>query len=204
MLGDDARDLDPASLALLRALLPPGGVALRPCDLLTSETPRLFALALDGGALVALFNWQDEPATFGATTADLGLPPGRYHVFEFWEQLYLGALDGIPAEPIAPHDCRLYRLTPDDGAPHAIGTRGTIALRSVLHSDHWHPATATLTLMLAADATSPDTIVVAAPGVWREAAIEVSGALALERSGATFRLDVDPLASRQITLRFVR
>jgi hypothetical protein len=153
---------------------------------------------------VALFNWQDAALTFGATAAELGLPAGRYHVFEFWEQLYLGVLDGVLPERIAAHDCRLYRLTPDDDTPRTVGAGTTIALRSVLVSEHWDAAEATLTLTLAADATAPDTIIVAVPGALREAAMEVSGAVALERTGAVLRLAVDPRAARQIALRFVR
>jgi hypothetical protein len=34
--------------------------------------------------------------------------------------------------------------------------------------------------------------------------MEVSGAVALERTGAVLRLAVDPRAARQIALRFVR
>jgi alpha-galactosidase len=204
VLGDDLRELEAGDIALLRALLPPLGVALRPRDLLTHETPRLFAAAEDDGALVALFNWQDAALTFGATAAELGLPAGRYHVFEFWEQLYLGVLDGVLPERIAAHDCRLYRLTPDGDTPRTVGAGTTIALRSVLVSEHWDAAEATLTLTLAADATAPDTIIVAVPGALREAAMEVSGAVALERAGAVLRLAVDPRAARQIALRFVR
>jgi hypothetical protein len=202
-LGDDVRDLAPERLALARALLPPAGVALRPRDLTERETPHLFAARReDGVATVALFNWSEVPETFGTSAAEIGVPSGSYHVFEFWERLYLGVRENVPAEPIAPHGCRLYRLTPDRGVPCVIGTGTVIASERIVAREGWDAAEQTLLIDLTADIARSEAIFVALPSELRDAGLRVTGATGLERAGALIRLDADRAASSRISVRF--
>src|SRR5579875_93260 len=204
-LGDDVRDLSPARLAIALALLPPAGEALRPLDLLDRETPRLFARPThDGGALVALFNWSDDAIDLDVPWSLLGLPPGRYHAFEFWERLYLGApADGLPPERIEPHSCRLYRLRPDRGVPAIVGAGGHASMGlATVAREGWDAGAHRLEIVLERAWTRHESLYIAVPPTLREATLYVAGAVGLEREGALLRLDCDPAQARTIGVEF--
>lgn len=204
-LGDDVRDLSPARLAIAMALLPPSGEALRPLDLLDRETPRLFARPTpDGGAIVAVFNWSDEAIDIDAPCTLLSLPPGRYHIFEFWERLYLGTpADGLPPERIEPHSCRLYRLRPDRGVPAIVGTGGHVSMGlAAVARESWDAEAQALTIALDRAWTRPERLYLAVPPALREATLYVAGATGLEREGALLRLDCAPAQARTIRVEF--
>ena len=50
------------------------------------------------------------------------LPPGRWHVFEFWKREYIGLRDGSLRLPVPPRGCLLLRITPHLGRPQIIGS----------------------------------------------------------------------------------
>jgi alpha-galactosidase len=111
MLSD--KRLDYVSL-----LLPVYGRSATPLDLFqTPDMPQLFELDCGTHRLLAAFNWSDESAHVEAP-----LPPGRWHIFEFWEREYLGVCEDSLTLPCPPHGCRLLRLTPDLGRPQVVGS----------------------------------------------------------------------------------
>jgi hypothetical protein len=67
--------------------------------------------------MLAVFNWSDEPAT-----VEVPLPAEATHVFDAWEQDYLGALSGRLSLDLPPHACRLFALRTARDSPQFIGS----------------------------------------------------------------------------------
>jgi alpha-galactosidase len=95
--GDDLTTLPPARMAMLRALLPPTGVAA------VFEDERLIvgSVSLADRRMVCLFNWTDRPsqAGFRLTTAS--------HVTDVWSGAALGRREGLVSLELAAHGARL-------------------------------------------------------------------------------------------------
>jgi alpha-galactosidase len=95
--GDDLTTLPPARMAMLRALLPPTGVAA------VFEDERLIvgSVSLADRRMVCLFNWTDRPsqAGFRLTTAS--------HVTDVWSGAALGRREGRVSIELAAHGARL-------------------------------------------------------------------------------------------------
>jgi alpha-galactosidase len=116
--SDNLPKLSPARQELISLLLPVYGRSAVPLDLFqTPDLPHLFELDCGTHRLLAVFNWADESDEIEAP-----LPPGHWHVFEFWEREYIGLREGSLELPVPPHGCRLLRLTPDLGRPQVIGS----------------------------------------------------------------------------------
>jgi alpha-galactosidase len=116
--SDNLPKLSPARRELISLLLPVYGRSAVPLDLFqTPDLPHFFELDCGTHRLLAAFNWADESAEIEAP-----LPPGGWHVFEFWEREYIGVGEGEVSLPVPPHGCRLLRLTPDLGRPQVIGS----------------------------------------------------------------------------------
>src|SRR5207248_1359790 len=59
----------------------------------------------------------------------LPLPPGRWHVFELWEERYRGLLEGeAEFALVAPHSSRVVAMRPDLGRPQVVGTTAHIGI----------------------------------------------------------------------------
>jgi alpha-galactosidase len=116
--SDNLPKLSPARRELISLLLPVYGRSGVPLDLFqTPDLPHFFELDCGTHRLLAVFNWSDEGGGIEAP-----LPPGRWHVFEFWQREYIGLREGEVSLPVPPHGCRLLRLTPDLGRPQVIGS----------------------------------------------------------------------------------
>jgi len=84
---------------MLGQVLPSYGQTARPVDLMQSDCPRIFDLAIERPFgkwhVVGIYNWRDQPADISLDFAALGLDPvRRYHVFDFWSNTYHGLLQG--------------------------------------------------------------------------------------------------------------
>ncbi|HLZ70925.1 MAG TPA: alpha-galactosidase [Dehalococcoidia bacterium] len=209
MLSDDLAALSPERRALAESVLPPYGVAARPVDLLERELPRLFSFEQEaprqGRRVVALFNWEDEPQAIAIDFAQLGVPAGQgQHVFEFWERLYRGVLqNGVPAERIEPHACRLYLLTPDAGHPCVVGAAAHTSMGALaIAAERWEAQRRELRITLAPSWERKDSLFIGLGDDRRDAGFSVSGATGAERAGALLRIDVDPALSREIAIAF--
>ncbi|MBC7262538.1 MAG: alpha-galactosidase, partial [Chloroflexi bacterium] len=80
----------------LQRILPPYGRSAIPLDLFHNERPELLVLPVEASwsawTVVAFLNWDDHSRVTHLDLAQLGLPPGAYHVYNYWRQRYLGVV----------------------------------------------------------------------------------------------------------------
>jgi alpha-galactosidase len=120
--SDQVRDLPPSRLAMLRQTLPPTDEIARPFDLFEHELPEVLVLPVEKPWghwwLAARINWSGQGRVLSSTLADLGLPPGRYHVYDQWRAEYLGQVDSeLPPLPQRPHETSLLLFRPAADQP---------------------------------------------------------------------------------------
>ena len=127
-IGDDLRALPEEDLDYYRFALPT--VDAHPCDLRDYRmenkilTVRLsVAKPFTHFSTVGIFNFADEERTLTLSLReDLGLVGDAFHIYDIFEKEY----GGIEAEAItvtlAPHECRVLRLTPTSDRPTVIAT----------------------------------------------------------------------------------
>jgi alpha-galactosidase len=116
--SDKLPPLTPERRDIISLLLPAYGRSATPLDLFdTPNVPTLLRLALPTHTLLAVFNWDDASGE-----REVALPDGSWHVFELWEEEYLGVKSGSLRMPVPPHGCRLLRLTPNAGHPQIVGS----------------------------------------------------------------------------------
>ncbi len=116
--SDKLPPLPPERRDIISLLLPVYGRSATPLDLFeTPGVPESLQLELPTHTLLAVFNWDDASGS-----REVALPDGSWHVFELWEEEYLGVKSGSLTLPVPPHGCRLLRLTPDAGRPQVVGS----------------------------------------------------------------------------------
>ena len=102
---------------MLRQTLPPTGRAAYPLDLFEHDLPELLVLPVERPWgrwwLAGLINWSDQTRTTQVELGALGLPPGRYHVYDQWRAHYLGQTDGPLTLPNhRPHETQVLLFKP--------------------------------------------------------------------------------------------
>ena len=133
LLGGSTMDSDhlpvvsPGRLDMLRQALPPTGVSARPLDLFAAGIPRRLVLPVErewGRWWVAgLVNWEDHTVETTVRLADLGLPPGRYHVYHYWRRRYLGVVgDAVTVRRHQPHETAVLLFKPVSDRPGLLTT----------------------------------------------------------------------------------
>lgn len=127
MSSDRLPDLGPERVELLQRIYP--ATDIRPMDLFPTERyKRIWDLKVNHlGRLydvVGVFNFNSERADqVYLNWKELGLPDGkRVHVFDFWNQEYLGAWAEGVAVPTAPTSCRVLTLLPETDRIQLIST----------------------------------------------------------------------------------
>jgi hypothetical protein len=116
--SDRLPPLPPERRDIISLLLLVYGKSATPVDLFqTPEVPQRLRLDLPTHMLLAAFNWDDA-----SSEETVDLPEGARHVFDLWEEEYLGLREGLLTLPVPPHGCRLLRLTPDAGRPQVVGS----------------------------------------------------------------------------------
>lgn len=127
MSSDRLPDLGDDRVELLRRVYP--ATDIRPLDLFpTDQYKRIWDLKVNHLGrqydVVGVFNFEDEKADqVYLNWSELGLPAGKpVHVFDFWNQEYLGAWPEGMAVPTAPTSCRVLTLLPDSGNIQLIST----------------------------------------------------------------------------------
>lgn len=118
--SDNYAKISDERLKWLAKLIPPSGASAVPFDLMENEMPRILILndKKSGKILIGFINWEDKPASFRFNLKELEIPVGDYHLFEFWEETYLGIISSeytllrVPA-----HGCRLISLQPVEKFP---------------------------------------------------------------------------------------
>jgi hypothetical protein len=104
-------DLPADRRRMVGQVLPSYGQTARPVDMMRSDYPQIFDLAIERPFgkwhVVGVYNWKDQPADIELDFAALGLDPARrYHVFDFWRDTYYGALQGSHVfKELAAHSC---------------------------------------------------------------------------------------------------
>jgi alpha-galactosidase len=124
--SDDLTRLTPDRLDIISALIPPLPQAAVPVDLMLRDIPEIFELSITREfapvRLAGVFNFDDD-----AKDIQYALPAGRYHVFEFWSERYLGVLEGaVTMTLVEPHGCRLLAIRPAADLPALVGTNAHI------------------------------------------------------------------------------
>lgn len=127
MSSDRLMDLSPDRVELLRRVYPPADI--RPLDLFPSErNKRIWDLKINhlgrNYDVVGVFNFAaDKADAIRLDWKELGLPAGqRVHVFDFWNQEYLGEwADGMVVDT-APTSCRVLTLVPATGRIQLVST----------------------------------------------------------------------------------
>lgn len=127
MSSDRLMDLSEERVDLLRRVYP--AVDIRPLDLFPSEgDKRIWDLKINhlgrNYDVVGVFNFDtDKAAQTRLQWNELFLPEDKtVHVFDFWNQEYLGAWPAGMAVPVAPTSCRVLTLLPDNGRIQLIST----------------------------------------------------------------------------------
>ncbi|MEQ8767009.1 MAG: NPCBM/NEW2 domain-containing protein [Planctomycetota bacterium] len=127
MVAGDLRSMPDAQRQAFSAILPP--LAIRPLDLYRPEgRPNIFNLRLriddQTWDLLALFNWTERADLRSVDFASLGWdrPKAPRHVYEFWEQQYLGEVRESLIATVPPTGVRLYVISPLRNQPQVVGT----------------------------------------------------------------------------------
>ena len=143
MASDRLTDLSEPRVELLRRIYP--AVDIRPLDLFEGRTDRStwdLKVSHLGRSydVLGLFNLDEfTPEQRLIAWSDLGLPSDvPVHVFDFWNQEYLGAWEKAMNVPIDPASCRVLTLLPDNGEIQLISTsrhitQGWVSLRELSH-----------------------------------------------------------------------
>ncbi len=121
-LSDDMEQLSPERLDLVSALLPPIAESAAVSDLLREAMPSTMMLDIarpfESWLVVGRFNWAGRRRELS-----LALPPGHWHIFDFWERRYLGVHEnGVWLERVAPHGVRLLSLRQALDRPQVVGS----------------------------------------------------------------------------------
>lgn len=130
----------------LQRVLPPYGRNAIPLDLFHNERPQLLALPVEtpwgAWTIVALLNWDDHSRVTKLDLAQLGLPTGAYHVYNYWRQRYLGIVqDHIVIDPHQPHETVLLLLKPVSDGPQLLTStfhilQGAVEVKEMYLSSH--------------------------------------------------------------------
>jgi hypothetical protein len=153
MIGDDIDRMDEERLSLIKKTLPRPREVAFPVGLFrraAPELPRVFHRRIEKPwgrfDVVAVYNFGVDLMRENVAMADLGLDPAaKFHAFEFWNGEYLGSFAGTLPAAVPPHGVRVYRLTPDTGAPTVMGSDMHILMGEVELLDlRWDPAAMTL------------------------------------------------------------
>jgi len=121
LFSDGLAELPADRLQMFAQALPSYGVAAKPIGYMKSPgngIPHILNLPIEKHgekyAVVALFNWQDEPLDIPLTMTQLGLDAQtEYHVFEFWTDAYKGVFkESLNIAALPPHGCYLLAVKP--------------------------------------------------------------------------------------------
>lgn len=127
MSSDNLPDLPEDRVELLRRVFP--ATNIRPLDLFPSERNKhIWDLKINhlgrNYDVVGIFNFDaDQASQLLLKWKDLGLPDDKpVHVFDFWNQEYLGDWEQGMAVKVAPTSCRVLTLVPDNGRIQLLST----------------------------------------------------------------------------------
>ncbi|MGH2460800.1 MAG: alpha-galactosidase [Chloroflexota bacterium] len=181
-LDGDPSALTPDRMAILRACLPPTDAgSIVPINPFDPGGPSLFEcrVARDRGdyTLLLVLNPRDVPVARVIRLEALGLPPGRYHGFEFWSQRYLGVLTGrLTLDLIPAGGCAVVALRAVRDEPQVVGTSLHVSLGAMaLQGASYDRMTRRLHLAIGAAGERQGTLTIALPRRWTPGPIRGTG-----------------------------
>jgi hypothetical protein len=130
MLGDDIDRIDDERLSLIKKTLPRSRDVAFPVDLFESahpDYPKVFQRKVEKPwgrfDVVTVYNFEEEMLRIPIDLNKLGLKSDAgYFVWEFWNQEYVGRVEGTLQAVVPPGSVCVYRLTEDIGRPVLLGT----------------------------------------------------------------------------------
>ncbi len=188
LLGGVTMDSDhlvairPGRLKYLRQTLPPTGVSARPLDLFENEIPRLLLLPVErewGRWWVAgVVNWGDRTTETTVSLDELGLPPGRYHVYHYWRRRYLGITDAaVTIHRHQPHETAVLLFKPVAARPDLLTTTFHVCQGAVeVQRCTWRAAKKSLRVELHKAGRQFGELLFVTSGGWRAVQARVEGA----------------------------
>ena len=141
MTSDRLPDLFDDRIELLKKVYP--AVDIRPVDLFpTNKRKTVWDLKINHlnrqYDVVGLFNFEEkELKQHVLKFSDIGLnEKGPYHIFDFWNNEYLGAWEKSVAFEVPPTSCRVITIMPDNGEIQIVSTnrhitQGWIDLKTI-------------------------------------------------------------------------
>ena len=139
--SDNLLSLRRGRLKYLRRILPPCPESARTVELFQRESPSIMVMEIErpwGKWWVAgVLNWGDRTVTTTLTLEELGIPPGRYHLYSYWRGLYLGTTEGtIVLRRHQPHETVLLGIRPYLPEPQLLSstfhiTQGGVEIKQV-------------------------------------------------------------------------
>ena len=145
VLSDALPDLGEERLQLIDRVLPQYGKSATPRDLFATELPCMLVLEVvqpyETWHVVGLFNWESVDAQTTFELTDL-MDPGDWHVYDFWEQTYLGIVREKLTLELQPHGCRLLAVRRLTDHPQLVGSTFHFTQGGVEVLDHrWDGST---------------------------------------------------------------
>ena len=126
MSSDRLPDLSAARVKMLHRVFP--ATDIRPLDLFPSHTnKRIWDLKVSHlnrhYDVTGLFNFEEgKTEEIALKWKDLGITEGPVHVFDFWNDEFMGTWDSGISLSINPTSCRVLTLLPDNGEIQLIST----------------------------------------------------------------------------------
>lgn len=125
ILSDAISDLGEKQLRLINSVLPPYGEAAIPLNLFFPELSRVLLLKIEKSYemwyVVGLFNWQSEETKTSIELNNL-IGAGEWHIYDFWNKKYLGAVREKLTLELQSHGCRLLALRSVVQRPQLVGS----------------------------------------------------------------------------------
>ena len=105
-----------------RRLLPSAGeMDTIPCDV-EKDFPTIYKTICGGKAFMHIYNFDESYKD------ETNIPlSGEFHVYDYWNEEYIGITDNIKVRDLAPRGCRLYWLTPVEDDIQLVGATAHIA-----------------------------------------------------------------------------
>jgi hypothetical protein len=175
-----------------------------------AENQRLQALADKPAGLqlipVTIYLTPPPPRHFSVQFDKVGLERSRdYLLFDFWNQKFLGKVQGQYSVELSPHACQVLSLRPAEGHPQLVGTDRHITMGAVeLKDEKWDAARKQLRIKVELVENYPTTLTIYNAGRDFRQAKAVGADLQTSREGETVRVKLMSPRSgvAEVTLRF--